>query len=177
MCAKLTHKWHQVNRDVILKYDPNHLILGDKISCHGKGHPDWVYQIVGKYVDVLLIQDYEFFKPSHVEKLERFYKLSGKPIINGDHSYGHTIPGKMTKSKGLQVESIEVIGEEYETYLKGIMNLPFMVGWLNCGYIEQWNGSETDPTGKQQTGLFDPYGNPRTEALDIIKKANNEASL
>jgi len=177
MLKQIVGKWHQVNRNAILKYDPNHLILGDKISCHGQGHPDWVYQIVGKYVDVLLIQDYGFFKPLHVKKLERFYKLSGKPILNGDHSYGYTIPGKMTKSKGIQVESLKAIGEEYKTYLKGVMNLPFMIGWLNCGYLEQWKGSKTDNTRKQQTGLFDPYGNPRTEALNIVKEANKEASL
>ena len=67
--------WHRINREVILKYDPNHLILGDKIFCHGKGHPDWVFETVGKYVDVLLIQDYEMLKASHIEELKRYHIL------------------------------------------------------------------------------------------------------
>jgi hypothetical protein len=174
MNKHIVDMWHKTNRDVILKYDPNHLILGDKINCHGNGHPDWVYEIVGKYVDVLLIQDYEFFKPLHVEKLKRFYSLSGKPILSGDHSYAFTVK-EMDTAKGLAVESHVAVGEEYNTYLKGIMNLPFMLGWHNCGYLEQWKGGRLDDTGKQQTGLFDPFGNPRTDALELIEKANIEA--
>ena len=166
--------WHRINREVILKYDPNHLILGDKIFCHGKGHPDWVFKIVGKYVDVLLIQDYEMFRPSHVEKLKRFHELSGKPVLNGDASYAVTVK-EQRASKGLQVESHAAVGEEYSIYLKGIMNLPFMVGWHNCGYLEQWTGGKLDDTGKQQTGLFDPFGNPRMDALGPVKEANLQA--
>ena len=50
-----------------------------------------------------------------------------------------------------------------------------MVGWHNCGYLEQWTGGRLDDTGKQQTGLFDPFGNPRSDALDAIKLANLNA--
>jgi len=174
MSRLILDTWHRINREVILKYDPNHLILGDKIFCHGKGHPDWVFEIVGKYVDVLLIQDYEMLKPSHIEELQRYHKLSGKPVLNGDASYAFTVK-EQEASKGLQVESHAAVGEEYSIYLKGIMKLPFMLGWHNCGYLEQWTGGRLDDTGKQQTGLFDPYGNPRTDALDQIKQANINA--
>jgi hypothetical protein len=174
MSKAILDTWHRINREVILKYDPNHLILGDKIFCHGKGHPDWVFETVGKYVDVLLIQDYEMLKASHIEELKRYHELSGKPVLNGDASYAYTVE-EQEASKGLQVESHEAVGEEYSIYLKGIMNLPFMVGWHNCGYLEQWTGGRLDDTGKQQTGLFDPFGKPRSEALDPIKQANLKA--
>jgi len=58
------------------------------------------------------------------------------------------------KAKGLPVEDHHAVGEEYYTYLKGISNLPFMLGWHNCGYLEQWKGSKPDATGKEQTGFF-----------------------
>ena len=32
-----------------------------------------------------------------------------------------------------------------------------------------------DNTGKQQSGFFDPFGKPRLEALNPIKKANQKA--
>lgn len=174
MNKRIVDTWHNVNRDVILKYDPNHLIFGDKIFCHGPGHPDWVYETAGRYVDVLLIQDFEMFTPSHVEKLKKYYSLSGKPVLNGDHAYAFTVK-EMEASKGLQVESFTAVGEEYTIYLKGIMNLPFMLGWHYCGYLEQWKGGNLDDTGKQQSGLFDPFGNPRSDALGLIEKANREA--
>lgn len=174
MNKKILDNWHSINRESILKYDPNHLIFGDKIFSHGKGHPDWVFEIVGKYVDVLLIQDYEMLKPSHIKELERYHRLSGKPVLNGDASYAVTVK-EQKASKGLQVESHAAVGEEYNVYLKGIMNLPFMLGWHNCGYLEQWTGGKLDYTGKQQTGLFDPFGKPRLDALEPIKKANINA--
>ena len=133
-----------------------------------------MFEIVGKYVDVLLIQDYEMLKPRNIKELERYHSLSGKPVLNGDASYAVTVK-EQKASKGLQVESHAAVGEEYAVYLKGIMNLPFMLGWHNCGYLEQWTGSRLDDTGKQQTGLFDPFGNPRSEALNPIKKANQKA--
>ncbi len=173
MLKKIVRQWHHINRNTILKFDPHHLIFGDKISCHGQGHPDWVYKIVGEYVDVLFIQDYEFFKPKHITKLKRLHKLSGKPILNGDHSYGYTVP-EMNKAKGLSVENHHAVGEEYYTYLMGISNLPFMLGWHNCGYIEQWKGSKLDQTGKEQTGFFDPFGKPRLDALKKVKEANEK---
>ena len=174
MNKHILEMWHKVNREVILKYDPNHLILGDKIFCHGPGHPDWVYEIVGQYVDVLLIQDFEMFSPSHVEELKKYHLLSGKPVLNGDHAYAFRVE-EMEKTKGLNVESHIAVGEEYTIYLKGIMNLPFMVGWHNCGYLEQWKGGTLDDTGKQQMGMFDPFGNPRTDALELVEKANKTA--
>ncbi len=176
MLKKIAHQWHHINKEAILKFDPNHLILGDKISCHGTGHPDWIYELVAEYVDVLFIQDYDFFKPKHLAKLKRLYKLSRKSILNGDHAYGHTVP-QMNKAKWVLVENHYAVGQEYQTYLKGISNLPFMIGWHNCGYIEQWKGSRPDQTGKEQTGLFTPFGKPRIDALENVKKANEKASF
>jgi hypothetical protein len=40
--------------------------------------------------------------------------------------------------------------------------------------LEKWKGGQMDDTGKQQDGLFDPYGNPRTEALDLMEQANRK---
>ena len=174
MSKHILSTWHEVNRNAILKFDPNHLILGDKISCHGQGHPDWVYQIVGNYVDVLLIQDYDFFNPQHLKKLKKLHALSKRPILNGDHSYSYTVP-EMRKAKGIPV-AFDEVGQAYFTYLKGISNLPFMLGWHNCGYMEQWQGSKPDATGKEQTGFFNPYGLPRMEALEKVKSANTNCT-
>ena len=105
MNKKITEAWLKTHHDLIRKYDPNHLILGDKISAHGSGQPDWVWEIVKKYVDVALIQDYDFYVPKHEEKLKAIHQKTGKPIINGDHAYGCLRPN-MRKHKGLHVESL-----------------------------------------------------------------------
>lgn len=172
MNAKIVEAYHKAHHDAIRKHDPNHLILGDKIQ-NARMQPDWVWNVVKKYVDVVLIQDYDFFTPAHEKKLKRIYEITNKPIINGDHAYGALRPN-MKKVKGVKVSTMEVKGQQYAVYLKGIMNLPFMLGWQVCGYMETWEGT-SDPTGKSQTGFFDPMGNPIEEALKYVKVANEQA--
>ncbi len=172
MNREIVKAYHKAHHDAVRKYDPNHLILGDKIQ-NGRMQPDWIWNTVKNYVDVILIQDYDFFSPEHEKKLKRIYQLTGKPIINGDHSYGAMRPN-MHKVKGMYVPSIENKGEQYAVYLKGIMNLPFMLGWQTCGYLETWEGT-SDATGKSQTGYFNPMGKPITAALDHAQKANEHA--
>lgn len=172
MNAKIVEAYLKAHHDAIRKHDPNHLIFGDKIQ-NQRPQPDWVWEIVRKYVDVILIQDYDFFTPAHEKKLRHIYHLTGKPIINGDHSYGMLRPN-MTAVKGVKVNSAKEKGQQYATYLRGILNLPFMLGWQTCGYLETWEGT-TDATGKQQTGYFDPFGEPIEEALSLARDANAQA--
>jgi hypothetical protein len=173
MSKRITEVWLKINFDLVRKYDPDHLILGDKIGFHF-GQPDWVLKLVSKYVDVLMIQHYDYFTPHHERSLKQIYEATGKPILNGDHAYGVIRP-KMQSVKGRPVKDLDAMGKEYATYLRGIMNLPFMVGWLNCGYMETWDGAGKDGTGKCQCGLFDPFGRPLTEALNQVKEANAHA--
>jgi len=172
MNARIVEAYLKAHHDALRKHDPNHLIFGDKIQ-NQRPQPDWVWEIVRKYVDVILIQDYDFFTPAHEEKLRHIHDLTGMPIINGDHSYGMLRPN-MTAVKGVKVNSAEEKGRQYATYLRGILNLPFMLGWQTCGYLETWEGT-TDATGKQQTGYFDPFGEPIEEALSLAREANAEA--
>lgn len=172
MNMRIVEAYLKANHDALRKHDPNHLIFGDKIQ-NARPQPDWVWKIVKKYVDVILIQDYDFFHPGHEKKLRHIHSLTGKPIINGDHSYGVLRPN-MTAVKGVKVPSAKAKGQQYAVYLRGIMNLPFMVGWQTCGYMETWTGA-ADATGKQQTGYFDPFGKPIKEALAHAMAANKQA--
>jgi hypothetical protein len=172
MNAKIVAAYHQAHYDAIRKHDPNHLILGDKIQ-NARMQPDWVWKTVKDYVDVILIQDYDFFTPAHEKKLRHIHEVTGKPIINGDHSYGALRPCMHTV-KGVPVPTMENKGQQYAVYLKGIMNLPFMLGWQTCGYLETCAGT-SDATGKSQTGYFDPKGKPLLEALQFAQDANEQA--
>ena len=174
MSKIITETWLKTHHDLIRKYDPNHLILGDKVSAHGPAQPDWVWELVSKYVDVVLIQDFEFFDEEHEAKLRHIHEKTGKPIINGDHAYA-TLRPNMRAHKGVPVENLTRVGEEYTRYTRGTMALPFMLGWQYCGYIEQWAGATNDSTGQEQPGFFDPFGEPLVDALVLVKKANESA--
>ncbi|MEL7497442.1 MAG: hypothetical protein AAFN77_07510 [Planctomycetota bacterium] len=178
MLTELAEKWYGLHHELIRKYDPNHLILGDK---HDVGYdmsvdmiPDGVLNAISKYSDVLVIQYYSFYTDQHNAVLRKLHRKTGLPIINGDHSYAFKTP-KHTKIKGLEVESFEAVANEYQRYLKGTMqDHPYMLGWWYCGYIEQWAPAGTKQLG-QQCGFFSPFGKPNEALLLPAKEANENA--
>ena len=180
MLTALAEKWYGLHHELIRKYDPNHLLLGDK---HDVGYdksvdmiPDGVLSAIGKYCDVMMIQYYTFYTDQHNSTLRKLHSQTGLPIINGDHSYS-VKTSKHTKIKGLEVESFEAVANEYRRYLKGIMeDHPYMLGWWYCGYIEQWAPAGTKQLG-QQCGFFSPFGEPNAELLALVKEANENASI
>ena len=178
MLTAIAEKWYGLHHELIKKYDPNHLLLGDK---HDVGYdksvdmiPDGVLNAIAKYSDVLVIQYYSFYTDQHNAVLRKLHRKTGLPIINGDHSYAFKTP-KHTKIKGLEVNSFEAVADEYQRYLKGTMeDHPYMLGWWYCGYIEQWAPAGTKQLG-QQCGFFSPFGKPNKELLLPAKEANQNA--
>ena len=180
MLTSLADKWYGLHKELIRKYDPNHLLLGDK---HDVGYdksvdmiPDGVLRAIGKHCDVLMIQYYTFYTGQHNETLRELHNKTGLPIINGDHSYSFKT-AKHTKIKGLKVDSFAAVANEYQRYLKGSMeDHPYMLGWWYCGYIEQWAPAGTKQLG-QQCGFFSPFGEPNEKLLSVVKEANELASI
>ena len=180
MLTALAEKWYGLHHELIRKYDPNHLLLGDK---HDVGFdksvdmiPDGVLGAIGKHCDVMMIQYYTFYTDRHNAVLQKLHRQTGLPIINGDHSYSFKT-SKHTKIKGLKVDSFEAVANEYRRYMKGIMqDHPYMLGWWYCGYIEQWAPAGTKQLG-QQCGFFSPFGEPNAELLALVKEANENATL
>ena len=180
MLTALADKWYGLHRELIRKYDPNHLLLGDK---HDVGYdesvdmvPVGVLHSIGNHCDVMMIQYYSFYTDQHNATLRELHRKTGLPIINGDHSYAFKTPNH-TKIKGLEVESFDAVANEYSRYMKGIMeDHPYMLGWWYCGYIEQWAPAGTKHLG-QQCGFFSPFGEPNKELLFLIKQANENALI
>ena len=177
MFTAIAEQWYKLHHDLIKKYDPNHLIIGDK---HDVGYdksvhmiPHGVLQAMGKYTDVLMIQSYTHYADHHKAMLEELHEISGLPIINGDHSYS-CMHEHQEKTKGIKLESQEAVAEAYYSYMKNIMqNHPYMLGWWYCGYIEQWAPAGTHLG--QQCGFFSPFGEPRTDLLPRVEEANKNA--
>ncbi|MEM9282756.1 MAG: hypothetical protein AAGA96_13090 [Verrucomicrobiota bacterium] len=177
MFTAIAEEWYRLHHDLIKRYDPNHLIIGDK---HDVGYdktvhmiPDGVLQAIGKYTDVLMIQSYTHYADHHRDMLEELHQKSGLPIINGDHSFSCKNEHQ-TKTKGIKLETQEAVAEAYQHYMKNIMqNHPYMLGWWHCGYIEQWAPAGTHLG--QQCGFFTPFGEPRIDLLPAVKEANENA--
>ena len=174
MLRAIAERWYSVHCKFIRQHDPNHLILGDTLE-NLANFPDWLLPIVKKYVDVVFIQA---FSPFDLQQphLIRLYEAIGKPIINGDSSFGVPKPPHQTRVKGWRVKNLKEMGEYYYAYLEGIMSLPFMLGWHHCGFMEQWDGAKPkDAATVNENGFMDPFEKPYEEVLTQVILANSKA--
>lgn len=177
MFTLIAQEWYRLHHAAIKRYDPNHLILGDKHDVGYGNHvhkiPDGVLSAIGTFTDVLMIQSYTHYGAHHQLMLNELYEKCGIPIINGDHSFSCSHEHQ-SKTKGIQCNSQKEVANAYYTYMKNITKKhPFMLGWWHCGYIEQWA-----PAGShlgQQCGFFSPFGEPRNDLLPLVKEANEKA--
>ncbi len=171
---KIADQWYRLHYELIRKYDPNHLILGDKNWY--AWHYDYVLEALGKYVDVVTIQAYGRW--IHDKKVaDKIFAATGKPIYNGDgcfafaneHQQKWSVKGAKTDAKNLGD-----VARLYEETLRGMMATPYVLGWHHCGFIQQWDSSERGDSPMNETGFVDPFENHYTEWTDVIREVNGK---
>ncbi len=174
LLAAAASRWYDLHVEAIRRHDPNRLILGDKLHSPPL-IPDWLVPIVRRSVDVLFIQWYPPFAVQ-APHLTRLYEVFGKPIVNGDGSAAFLKPPRQTKVKGHLLPGEREVGQHYADYVRGIMGLPFMLGWHHCGFVEQWDGARP-PNDWQlnENGLMDPFETPYPLFVSRVEEANRQA--
>lgn len=167
----IAEKWYGLHHDYIREHDENHLILGDKQNFV----PEWLMPILGKYVDVNVIQKYEPFE-AHREMVEKLYEVTGNPVMNGDGSFS-TIRPEQTEHgcKGYHFDTEEEVAEAHREYVRDIMAEPYMLGWHVCGIMEQWDEAPRGDITTSETGFLDPFENEYEPLTDAIEEANSQA--
>jgi len=171
----IADRWYGLHHDAIRAKDPNHLILGDKSRVdHFR---DWLVPVLKKYVDVVLIQSYNHFSMDR-EITDWIYEQTGKPILNGDGSFGYPNPHQQKYSvKGFRsnAKTVEEVAAMYRDYLETAISRPYYVGWHHCGFLEQWDGSERGDVNSNENGFLDPFENEYTAWTDLIRQTNGRA--
>ncbi len=184
MLTLIAEQWYAKLNKAVRKYDPHHLIFGDK---HYNDTPDWLHPILKKYVDVISIQRYgsvEAFKG----RFDEIHRNTGKPIIIGDGSadYAPHMKPSMRGDILTHVYDEERMGEGYLRYAEELCSLPYMVGIHHCGFIQTWippeHGSYTRMLNSELTiaalprkGLVDPFGKPYESFTRMVGEANKRA--
>lgn len=129
---ELATRYYKVTHDAIRRYDPNHLILGDRYEAvvnykdlHAASRqydpnetkailPDEVLKAAVPYIDVLSFQ--HFGHPSRIPRdFQHWYELTGLPILLAD------------------APSWERDVKYYPDMIKTIREIPCCVGWHYCG--------------------------------------------
>jgi hypothetical protein len=153
---EMATQYYKVTHDAIRRYDPHHLILGDRYEAKAP-LPVEVVKAAKPYVDVLSFQ--HFGKPSLVESdFEYWYQQTGMPILLADGS------GSRPRPDGTRGND----GQHYANVLEVLRTNPGCVGYHLCGaYLSN---------RVRKRGLRDEAEEPDLEAIRIITKANQETA-
>jgi hypothetical protein len=153
-----------VYHDAIRRYDPNHLILGDRNTLHLQAPPcPWAYHIMRRYLDVLSVN--VMGPPDTVyQVLENATRHWDGPIHLADTGAGvyQTDPGK----SAYQARDLE----EWESIYRGLLETgiqhPQIIGFGWCGYYET-------PPPANRSGIVDcRTDDPLPERLEIVIRWN-----
>lgn len=114
------------------KYDPNHLLIGARFLV-ANANVESAVAACGKYCDVFSYNYYT--RTIDPALLDRIHRLSGKPIILSEWSYG-------TGEQGLSGGVVDVRnqierGKAYRSYVEEAASLPYVVGSQWFAYIDQ----------------------------------------
>ncbi|MCK4960335.1 MAG: hypothetical protein KAT00_13065 [Planctomycetes bacterium] len=163
-------KYYKTARDAIRRYDTNHLFVGDKINAN-TDTMDTVLPVTSQFTDVVFYQmyaRYEVQKPG----LDRWSKITDKPIINGDSSYT-MITDHMPRPYGPVADNVQQRAEWTEEFFRHAFARPEFVGWHYCGLIDAPN-LIARKTGRQHSGLINGYGVPYPELKEVVRACADE---
>lgn len=153
---EMATQYYKVTHDAIHRYDPHHLILGDRYEAKAP-LPVEVVKAAKPYVDVLSFQ--HFGKPDQVKQdFETWYEQTGMPILLADGA------GSRPRPDGTRGND----GEHYAKVLEVLRSNPGCVGFHLCGAYLQ--------NRVRNRGLRNENNEPDMEAIRLITKANQEAA-
>ena len=149
--TKLATLYYKVTHDAIRRYDPHHLILGDRYEANAPLTME-IIKAARPYVDVLSFQD--FREP--VQHLAEWHQKSGMPVLWADGARGIKLPDGNLRNDG----------NWYAKVLAGLRDNPGCVGAHLCGAYYR--------NRVRRRGLLDENEQPDTEMIDQIRNANVE---
>lgn len=149
----LAKQYYRTIHDAIRKYDPNHLILGDRFEANAPIAME-VINAALPYIDVLSFQD---FKNPAVH-LKEWHEKTGKPVLLADGS-GIIWEGDYKK----------IDGKWYEDQIKQLFDNPGCIGFHLCGAYQR--------NRARRKGLLDEQEVPDSETIQIISEINGQLRL
>jgi hypothetical protein len=152
----LATQYYKVTHDAIRRYDPHHLILGDRYEAKAP-LPLQVLDAAKPFVDVLSFQ--HFGKPEQVKQdFKRWHDLTGMPILLADGSGSRARPDG---TRGID-------GQHYKEVLEVLRANPGCVGYHLCGaYLTN---------RVRRKGLRNEVEEPDLEAIRMISEANRQTT-
>ena len=154
--SNLARTYYTVIHDAIRRYDPHHLILGDRYEANAP-LPMEIVEAAKPYVDVFSFQDFR----DPVGHLADWYDVIGKPVLWADGSHNRE---RIEDETGTYRRGAHFLhdGKWFADAVAGLLENPGAVGAHLCGaYIRnRYRGR----------GLVDEQERPDEEAIRELQR-------
>ena len=138
--ADLAAQYYRTTHDAIRRYDPHHLILGDRYEANAPIATE-VIDATKPFVDVLSFQDFR----NPLAHLDEWHTRTGKPVLLAD------APGVRRPASPDNFVSND--GKWYAEVLEGLFENLGCIGFHLCGAYQR--------NKARQRGLLDEFEQPR----------------
>ncbi|MEO0444788.1 MAG: agarase [Verrucomicrobiota bacterium] len=146
----LATSYYKTTHDAIRRYDPHHLLLGDRYEANAPIAME-VMNAAKPYVDVFSFQDFR----DPVLHLDEWHKKTGKPVLLAD-------------AAGVDFRSQEFFkpnnGAWYAETLEALHQNSGCIGFHLCGAYQR--------NKARRRGLLDERENPDVEHVALMREAN-----
>lgn len=156
-------RYLEVIAGAIRKYDPNHLIMGVRFAGHA---PDEMVR-ASRVFDVFSINEYEYILDK--EEVEKYYRLTGRPLLIGEFHFG--VPGRGMSAGLKQVRDRQERGVAYRYYVENAVAMPEIVGTHWFQWIDQPSTGRFDGEN-YNAGLVDVTDRPYPELIEAMKETH-----
>ncbi len=148
----MSSQYYRVTHDTIRRYDPNHLILGDRYEANETLHPV-IFDAAKPFVDVFSFQD--FRDPE--KHLKKWYDDTGHPVLWADGSKKLHVEGKPTFWNDAQW---------YADRLRKLQDNAGCIGVHLCGAYMQ--------NKVRNKGLLDREEKSHPDQIEIFQEAHRQ---
>jgi hypothetical protein len=163
---RVVDRYYTVAVRAIRRHDPNHLIVGDKLNGNTDA-PDAIVKLAARHMDLIFYQMYGYWEEQK-PLLDRWSRLAGKPLFNGDSSY--SVPyDQMPDPYGPHCRDQEERAQRAWEFGANAFARPDFVGWSWCGWMD---GLKTQQKDKQHSGLQDPWGRYYKPVTDALRRVS-----
>ena len=165
---QLASTYYKTLHDAVKRYDPNHLILGDRYEALAP-LPEQVVQAALPYVDVLSFQCFDEPEPTR-DHLKRWADFGGKPVLLADaarwkHVEDRSWPPTVDR---------EHSPESYQAVMDAIREVPECVGYHLCGAYLKNNARRFG--FKDRFGTVEPFADEMARVNRSVAKWVDETT-
>lgn len=173
--VRIVERIYQLSQQYIREFHPGALMVSEKYKSYD--HTDGILKAAGKYFDVIAIQagptqgpdvgqgpDESIFDPSYWKKL---HELTEKPLFVVDHGFSFYTEA-YPRTLWHQFPSEKAAAQFYDSYLKQVIQEPYIVGYMKCQYKNRYDPIRT----LLKQGLIDEEGNPYAILVNQIRETN-----